>query len=142
MNRFHKSLYEIKHKEKYIGRTMPICRSSWERTMCIFFDNHPSVLYWASESISIPYYDPLTGKQKRYFPDFFIIYVDAALSKHAELIEVKPSTQTGQKKTKSKVNQAQILRNHAKWASALSYCAKNNISFRIVTELEMFGKLK
>jgi hypothetical protein len=141
-NKFQKSLYMVKNKEKYVGRRNPICRSSWERTFCIFLDLHPSVLQWASESIRIPYRDPLTNKQKGYFPDFFMVYVDAAGEKHAEIIEVKPKNQTGEKKTKSAVNNAQIIKNHAKWQSALAYCAKNGLQFRLITEDILFkGKL-
>lgn len=138
MGKWAKGLYQVKNKEKYIGQRIPTYRSSWESTFMLFLDNHPSILQWASESISIEYRDPLTGKNKRYFPDFFIIYLDADGVKHAEIIEIKPTNQTGQVKTKSKINQAQILKNHAKWNAALAYAAKNGCSFRILTELELF----
>ena len=137
MSKFQKSVYLPKNKEKYVGRRSIICRSSWERTFCIFLDNHPSVIQWASESIRIPYRDPLTGKQKGDYPDFFMVYLDKDGVKKAEIIEIKPSTQTGQKKTKSAVNNAQIIKNHAKWNSALQYCAKNGLQFRLVTENEL-----
>jgi hypothetical protein len=139
-NRFQKSLYVVKNKQKYVGRKSPICRSSWERTFCLFLDNHPSVLQWASEAIRIPYRDPLTGKLKGYFPDFFMVYIDADGTKHAEVVEIKPSTQTGQKKTKSAVNNAQIIKNHAKWHAALQYCEMNGLQFRLITEGELFKK--
>ena len=141
-NKFHKSLYVVKNKEKYIGRKTPVCRSSWESTFCMFLDNHPNVLQWASESIRIPYRDPLTNKEKGYFPDFFMIYVDAEGNKHAEIIEIKPANQTGQKKTKSAINNAQIIKNHAKWQSCLAYCAKNGLHFRLITEHELGFKGK
>ena len=104
----------------------------------MFFDNHPSILNWASESIAIDYRDPLTNKQKRYFPDFFVVYIDANGIKKAEIIEVKPSTQTGQRKTKSAINNAQIIKNHAKWNAALAWAAKNGCTFKILTEIEIF----
>ena len=137
-NKFQKSLYIVKNKEKYVGRRNPICRSSWERTFCIFLDLSPNVLQWASEAIRVPYCDPLTGKQKGYYPDFFMVYLDKDGVKKAEIVEIKPSTQTGQKKTKSAVNKAQIIKNHAKWQAALAYCAKNGLKFHLITELEMF----
>jgi hypothetical protein len=107
-----------------------------------FLDHNPSVLQWASESIAIPYMDPLTGKKKNYFPDFLMIFLDRNGEKKAEMIEIKPANQTGQTKTKSKVNQAQILKNHAKWGAALAYCAKNGLTLRILTENELFGMTK
>src|ERR1039457_3713294 len=106
---YHKSIFKPKFPQKYIGKHLPIARSSWETVFMMFLDVHPSVLQWASESIRIPYRDPLTNKQKGYFPDFFMVYVDAAGEKHAEIIEVKPKNQTGEKKTKSAVNNAQII---------------------------------
>lgn len=140
MPRFAKGLFEVKNKEKYVGKRTPTFRSSWEHTFMLFLDNHPSILQWASESIRIPYRDPLTNKNKGYYPDFFIVYVDVDGQKHVEVIEIKPSTQTGQKKTKSAVNNAQIIKNHAKWNAALQYCATNGIQFRLITEGELFKK--
>jgi hypothetical protein len=142
MGKFQKSVYLPKNREKYVGKRTIICRSSWERTICMFLDLHPSVLQWASESIRIPYRDPLTGKQKGYFPDFFMVYVDATGVKHIEIIEVKPKSQTGEKKTRSAINNAQIIKNHAKWSSALQYCEKNGMKFRLITEDILFkGKV-
>jgi len=140
MAKFHKGFYTVKNKEKYIGKRIPIYRSSWERTFFLFCDNHPSILQWASESIIIRYKDPLSGKSKNYIPDVFIIFIDAAGIKHAELIEIKPSSQTGQRKTKSAINNAQIIKNHAKWAAALAYCEMNGIQFRIITEENLWHK--
>jgi hypothetical protein len=140
MGKFAKGVYNVKNKQKYIGRRSPIYRSSWESVFFTFCDLHPSVLQWCSEGIRIPYRDPLTGKMKGYFPDVFLVYMDVNGKKCAELVEIKPSSQTGQRKTKSAVNNAQIIKNQAKWSAALQYCETNGIKFRIITELEMFKK--
>jgi TnsA endonuclease N terminal len=142
MARFAKSLYNIINKEKYIGKKIPICRSSWESAVCLFFDNHPGVISWASEPFQIQYKDPLTNKTRNYIPDFFVIYQDKDDVKHAEVIEVKPSSQTGQRKTKSLVEQAMIVKNQAKWSSAMSWCAKQGYTFRLLTEQNIFSKGK
>jgi hypothetical protein len=57
-------------------------------------DEHPNVYQWASESIKIPYRHPFTGKYTVYVPDFFIVYQDKEGRKHAEMVEVKPMSQT------------------------------------------------
>lgn len=137
MPKFHKSIFKPKHPEKYIGRGAIIARSSWETSFFIFLDNHPSVLQWASESIVIPYFDPLTNKKKNYYPDVFMVYQDSNGVKHAEIIEIKPANQCGMKKTKSVVNKAQCLRNSAKWSAAMQYCEHNGIQFRVLTENEL-----
>jgi hypothetical protein len=136
MARFAKGIYNVKNQEKYIGRKRPIYRSSWEFTFMRFLDGHTSILQWSSEAIAIPYRDIITNKLKRYFPDFFIIYVDINGVKHGEIIEIKPANQS--KIGKSRKNNALVARNHCKWEAALAYCAKNGLQFRIITELEMF----
>jgi len=139
MPKYHKGFYTIKNKEKYIGKRAPIYRSGWEATFMQFCDFNPNVLQWASESIAILYQDPLTGKKKNYYPDFLVIYNDKDNIRKAEIVEIKPSTQTGQTKTKSKINNAAIIRNHAKWAAALQYAEMNGLNFRLITENELFG---
>jgi hypothetical protein len=142
MSRFSKSLYNVINKEKYIGKKTPICRSSWETKMCMFFDHHPSVMQWASEPIMIRYHDPLTNKLRNYIPDFFVNYKDKNGVNHAEIVEVKPSSQSGLKATKSRTDKAQVIKNMAKWSAAQAYCAKNGLVFRVVTENEIFKGTK
>ena len=78
--KFSQGVYHIKNPEKYIGHGSPRYRSSWEFTFMMFCDNNPSVQQWASESIKIPYRDPLTGKPTVYVPDFLISYIDKTIS--------------------------------------------------------------
>jgi hypothetical protein len=94
---------------------------------------------WASEAINIPYRDPLTGKNTIYVPDFFIQYVDKNNQMHVELIEVKPASQTILERVgKNKYNQAQYIKNQAKWAAANIWCKQQGIKFRILNENDMF----
>ena len=92
--KFSQGVYKIKYPEKYIGQGAPRYRSSWEFTFMTFCDNNPSIQQWASESVKIPYRDPLTGKQTIYVPDFLISYVDRNMKKHVEIVEIKPANQT------------------------------------------------
>lgn len=103
-----------------------------------FFDEHPSVTNWSSESIAIPYKCPFTKKSRKYIPDFFVVYQDQSGTKKAEIIEVKPFKQTGQKKSKSPKDQAAAILNHAKWQACGEYCAKQGIGFRLLTEFDIF----
>ena len=57
----------------------------------MFLDSNENVLQWASESISIPYRNPLTGKQSIYVPDFLVTYRGPNNTTKAELIEIKPA---------------------------------------------------
>ena len=94
MNKFQKGRYILKYPEKYVGLKTPTYRSGWEQTFMRLCDEHPNVYKWASESIKVPYRHPLTGKYTIYVPDFFVVYNDKNGRKHAELIEVKPKSQT------------------------------------------------
>ena len=76
-----------------MGKRAPTYRSSWEYTFCTFCDNNPAVIQWASEAITIPYRNPVSGKNTVYVPDFLVVYEDKNQKKHTELIEIKPSTE-------------------------------------------------
>jgi len=131
-------LYEMANPEKYAGIKKPRYRSGWEHAFMRFCDNHPSVINWASESIQIPYRNPLTGKQSIYVPDFLIVYQDKGGKKRAELIEVKPESQTRLGAKTSKHDKLAIAINHAKWEAAAKWCKLKGLQFRIVTENDIF----
>lgn len=134
-----KGKFTPKNPEKYQGMGDPTYRSSWELTFMMFCDNNPAVLHWASESVKIPYRDPLTGKNTVYVPDFLIVYTDKNEKKHAELIEIKPNNQAVLEAVgKNKLNQAQYIRNVAKWEAAQAWCKKYGIKFRVISEKDIF----
>ena len=139
MARFAQGKFTPKQPEKYIGTKSPTYRSSWEFHFMKFCDQHPSVAKWASEAIKIPYKNPLTGKHTIYVPDFFIAYADKGGKQKVELIEVKPANQAIKEKVgRSRVNQASYIVNQAKWAAAYAYCKQKGITFRIITENDIF----
>ena len=139
MAKFAQGRFNMKNPTKYVGTKSPLARSSWEFVFMRMLDEHPGVEKWASESIQIPYRDPLTGKSTIYVPDFFIVYVDKNGSKHAEVVEVKPSNHTLREKVgKSLYNQEQYVKNMAKWEAAGKWCKQQGIRFRVVSENDIF----
>ena len=142
MSKFASGKYQIKNPEKYMGKRLPNYRSSWEFTFMAFCDNNPAVLNWASESIQIPYFNPVSGKQTIYVPDFLIVYVDAHQRKHTELVEIKPTKETTMESAKSYRDKLMVAINMAKWAAADNWCKANNIRFRVVTEFDIFKNQK
>lgn len=139
MSRFAQGKFECKFPEKYVGTKSPTYRSSWEFTFMKFCDEHPSVEKWASESIKIPYRNPLSGKYTIYVPDFFVAYADRNGKKRVELIEVKPANQTLKEKTgRSRANQLHWIVNQAKWEAANAWCKQKGIFFRVITETDIY----
>jgi hypothetical protein len=139
MAKFAQGRFEMKNPTKYVGKKTPLARSSWEFVFMRMLDEHPGVEKWASESIQIPYRCPLTGKYTIYVPDFFVVYNDKKGSKHAEVVEVKPESQTVLEKVgKSRYNQEQYVKNMAKWEAANAWCKQQGLKFRVVNEGDIF----
>lgn len=139
--KFSQGTYNIKNPEKYIGLGKPRYRSSWEFSVMRMCDENEAIQQWASESIKIPYRDPLTGKQTVYVPDFLVVFVNNKKEKIAEVWEVKPANQAFKENVgKNPYNQAQYVRNMVKWAAAKAWCKQNGLVFRIITEKDLWGK--
>lgn len=139
MAKFAQGKFTMKNPDKYVGLKTPLARSSWEFVFMKTLDEHQGVQTWASESIKIPYRDPLTGKQTIYVPDFFIVYIDKNGNKHAELIEVKPANQTFIEQVgKSMYNKQQYVKNMAKWEAATAWAKQQGVKFRVINESDIF----
>ena len=143
LGNFARGKYELKNPDKYIGTKTPMYRSSWEWHFMKMCDEHPAVAKWASESIKIPYRNPLNGKYTIYVPDFFIVYSNKKGKTKAEIIEIKPDNQTMRESVgENQFNQAQYIKNKAKWEAANAYAKQHGIFFRIVTEKDLFHQGK
>jgi hypothetical protein len=140
--KFARGKFQMTQPEKYVGNKVPTYRSSWEWSFMRFCDTNKNIVKWASEAVQIPYRDPLTGRQTIYVPDFFIQYVDKNNGSHVELIEIKPASQSILERVgKNKYNQAQFIKNQAKWAAANIWCKQQGIKFRIVNENDLFSQV-
>ena len=139
MAKWAQGIYEVKNPQKYIGNGKPKYRSGWELTFMMFCDNNEKIINWASESVRIPYKNPLTGKQTIYVPDFFIVYQNKHGKILAELVEIKPKKQTIiQEKVTNATDKLAIVVNHAKWQAAAAWCKNKGITFRVINEDQIF----
>jgi len=137
--KYAKGAYTVRNPKKYVGTKKPIYRSGWEHTFMLFCDNNPAIQEWASEPVQIPYRDPLTGKQTVYVPDFLIKYLDRNQKAHVEIVEIKPAKQQLLEKVgKNSYDQAQFVKNMAKWESATAWCKSRGIKFRVINETDIF----
>jgi hypothetical protein len=137
-NNFRQGFYEVKNPQKYVGRGKPKYRSGWEFTFMLFLDNNDHILQWASESISIPYRNPLTGKMSTYVPDFLVTYRNRDNTMRAELIEIKPRKQSLIEEKQSQRDRAQVAINYAKWDAATKWARQNGLTFRVINEDQIF----
>lgn len=133
--------FKPKNYKKYKGDPTKIFyRSLWERRFMVYCDNNDKIIEWGSEELIIPYISPLDNKQHRYFPDFYIKYVNNKGQTVREIIEVKPKKQLKppkepKRRTKRYLQEcATYMVNQAKWKAAEEYCALRRLKFRFLTE--------
>ena len=138
MSRYAQGTYLVRNRKKYAGLGDPRYRSGWEHAFMRFCDNNDNIIQWASESISIPYRNPLTGKHTIYVPDFLIQYRTKNNKVCTEIIEIKPKKQSVMESKASARDRAAIAVNYAKWDAATKWCQRQGLVFRVITEDDIF----
>ena len=138
MSRFANGTYTLTNPAKYVGKGTPRYRSGWEHAFFKFCDSNDAVLQWASESIAIPYRNPITGKSSQYIPDILMTYRTRGNQVRAELIEIKPRKQSVIEEKMSSRDRAVVAVNYAKWDAATKWAKRNGLMFRVITEDQMF----
>ncbi len=138
-SKFKQGIFRPRHPEKYRGTLPIIYRSSYELRFQKWADHNPNVLSWGSESIIVPYPNPLTGKVSRYFVDFNVTIRDKNGNLKKFLVEIKPHNQTippsQVRNTKSLARrQAEYIKNQAKWKAANEWSNKKGYEFVVLTE--------
>ena len=108
----------------------------------VFFDIQPNILSWQSEEVALPYKDPVTGRLRRYFPDFLVEIKTKDGAVKTLIIEIKPASQTlppvssaTNRQTRRFINEVHTYGvNLAKWKSAKAYCKAKGFEFVVWTE--------
>jgi len=138
MKRFAQGIYRPLNPQKYVGKREPRYRSGWELAFMRFCDNNDNILQWASESISIPYRHPFTGKMTNYVPDFLVTYRTRDNTMRAELVEIKPKKQSVIESKASARDRAVVAVNYCKWDAATKWCRRQGLTFRVINEDQIF----
>lgn len=139
----YKGRFQPKNPKKYNGDADNIIyRSTWEVRVMKWLDEHPNVIWWASEELPIPYKSPLDNRIHRYFPDFIAKIKQKDGSVMTYIIEVKPLEQTKmpvqKKKTKRYIREAATyVVNQEKWKAADIFCQEHGWKFMVMTEKEL-----
>jgi hypothetical protein len=138
----YKGWFRPKNPKKYNGDPSNIVyRSSWELRVMKWLDEHPNIIWWASEELPIPYVSPVDNRVHRYFPDF-IAKVKQQGKETTMILEVKPYKQTQkptQKRQTKKFLQEIVTYavNQEKWKAAELFCKEHGWQFKILTEKEL-----
>jgi hypothetical protein len=142
-HQFKQGVYKPVHRDKYIGKSCPVYRSSWELKFFQWCDRNTNVLEWSSENVIVPYKSPVDGKYHRYFVDNAIAIKEGNIIKRY-LVEIKPFKQTQPPKPSNRKKKSTILYenvtyavNQAKWEAARKYAQRRNMDFIILTENEL-----
>lgn len=127
---------------KYNGDASKIkYRSGLELSAFRWFDNHPSILSWASETVIIPYY---YKKSRRYIIDIWAMVKHSDGSSGQFLIEIKHSSKLKPPKpSRSKYYNSLVEEyniNQAKWDEAKVYAKNRGMRFKVLTEKTVQGK--
>jgi len=138
--------FKPRNPEKYAGNADNIFyRSSWELRCMSHFDKNENIIQWASEELIIPYFDPVSNKLRRYFPDFVIKSKNKEGLIETSVIEVKPLKETMapqpiKNPNKSKRYLTEVAKwgtNSAKFSAANKYCKERGWKFVIITEKDL-----
>ncbi len=139
----YKGTFLPKNPSKYNGNSKNIIyRSNWELRVMKYFDDHPNVIWWASEELPIPYLSPVDNKTHRYFPDFIVKMRLKNGEATTYILEVKPLAQTKmpvhKRKTKRFIQEAATYAvNQEKWRAADLFCREHGWQFKVITEKEL-----
>lgn len=140
--------YLPQNTKKYRGNINKIqYRSSWELYFMKWLDNNEAVKWWNSEETIIPYFSRIDQKNRRYFMDFTVCFVDSSGFDKIVLFEVKPLKETMPPKPPPRMTEkakGRMLKevhtfetNIDKWKATKTLCDKKNWEFKIITEVTL-----
>lgn len=141
MAEYNQGFFKPRNPKKYKGNPARIVyRSSWEVHFMNELDRNPDILEWGSEELAIRYFDPVSGRTRRYFPDFIIKKKTKEKKIVKQIIEIKPLHQcfppkkSAKGSSRSYLNQmAEYAKNMAKWTAAKQYCNEHNMEFIVIS---------
>lgn len=122
-----------------------IYRSSYELEFMKWCDRSENVLQYSSEEFFIPYVSPIDNRVHRYFPDFLIKIKENTGEIKTYVIEVKPKKQLTEPKVPKRKSKSWLYEmnmyniNQAKWKAAKEFCDDRRMSFKIITEDNIFN---
>lgn len=140
--------YYLSHPEKNVrGQKYIVFKSKLEALFIKYLDLNPDVVRWDYENPmnTIPYFDPVQQRQRRYIVDF-VMWVRQGPLLQEVWVEIKSFGETQPpKKGRNTIKYNEALRtyatNIAKWKTAAKICAAKGKMFRVITEKDLIKKV-
>ena len=135
-----KGIFKPRNPQKWVGAEKIIHRSGLEKKWFTLFDLDPNVIAVASEKVVVPYYDPVTQKQRRYYIDIIVKYKDREGNVKTKLIEIKCWNESHPPKKPKRLTEAYrssaltYITNEAKWEAATRFAKQRGWEFKVLTE--------
>jgi len=144
-----KGKFRPKNPEKYKGDPGNIIfRSSWELDWMKRCDENPYIVWWQSEEKCYWYFDAVSKRNRRYFPDF-IVGIQRDYGIETLVIEIKPQKQIDgpnpnpKRRTKAWVNSVKTyMTNQCKWKAMEKVCEERGWNFKLLSERNVPGWAK
>lgn len=140
---FKQGIFKPKNTEKCLNKSDIIYRSHLEFRLMRMCDLNPLVLEWSSETVIIPYYNPVKNSLARYFVDAYIV-LNTADGPKKYLVEIKPEKQTKPPVPSKRKSNKTVLHenatwavNNKKWEAARQFAKKRGMEFIIITEKDL-----
>jgi len=142
---FKTGTYEPRNQAKYKGHYPIKYRSSWELKFMRWCDSNVNVIQWGSESVVVPYIDPVKApsdpdKVRNYILDFTMLVKDRMGKLKKYYVEIKPYRQVMKPVRKMQSDKTYLYevltyaRNNAKWKAAYDFSVKKGAEFMLLTE--------
>lgn len=135
-----KGIFKPRNPQKWVNPGKIIHRSGLERKWFTLFDLDPNVLAIGSETIIVPYFDPVQNKMRNYYVDNVIKYKDREGNVKVKLIEIKCWEEAHQPKRPSRLTESYkhsvltYVTNEAKWKAADKFARARGWEFAVLTE--------
>lgn len=135
-----KGIFKPRNPEKWVNKGKIIHRSGLEKKWFTLFDLDPNVIAIGSETIVVPYFDPVRNKMRNYYVDNVIKYKDRDGNIKVKLIEIKCWDESVQPKKPKRLTEGYkhavltFVTNEAKWEAAKKFAQARGWDFQVLTE--------
>lgn len=144
--KYRQGIFKPRFPDKNINKTPIEYRSQLEFEYMHRIDNSPKIKKWGSETIWIPYNNPVKKKVCQYWTDLYLETVsgDRYIIEIKPLKEIKAIMENARPKKTSRKKQSTLLHetklfliNKAKWEAAADFCKSRGIRFITLSEEDL-----